>query len=482
MDRAPEVARGAAVWRSSPRSDGRGAGGGHGRRPPGREPGPARHFCLDGHVAPTTDAAHLPRPPGPGTPGHARHVGTVVTDSRGDRGDGLDGGTGRHAQRRAGTCDDRDPVSLVGPDARPTLVFDRGGWSPAVFARGRRGRVPHPHLQERRKTRGPSPRSAFVAYDHVDDLGHAHTYHLAGPDRVRLATSRQSRRRLAMRQVTRLGPVSAHQTQVLTTHSDWAATEVAQRTFDAGGSRTSSATCAPITPSTLSTRTQKRADDLARSVPNPAKAKARAATQKARALQGEAEKALADAVAAATGRPPPVAPPRPPAAINGAAPLSKSPGPPPRRRSRRAGTAPARVRLATSAPTPTCPPRTQTHQRTSSGMAAYNAQSVLARASPPITREPTTRRTAYCGKRSAPRPTSKSSATSSTYASDSLSAPAQPGYRRPLRRTERDRDLLPGGHRAPSRLSRQGRLTGSSAGREAATILRCARSPGIAAV
>jgi len=35
-----------------------------------------------------------------------------------------------------------------------------------------------------------------------------------------------------MRQVTRLDPASAHQTQVLTTHDDWAATEVAQRTFD----------------------------------------------------------------------------------------------------------------------------------------------------------------------------------------------------------------------------------------------------------
>jgi len=44
---------------------------------------------------------------------------------------------------------------------------------------------------------------------------------------------------------------------------------------------------------------EKAPDDLTRSVPNPAKAKAKAATQKARALQGEAEKALADAVAAA---------------------------------------------------------------------------------------------------------------------------------------------------------------------------------------
>jgi len=58
------------------------------------------------------------------------------------------------------------------------------------------------------------PRRAFGVYEHTDDLRHRHTYHLA--DRVvRLAyKDGNNDRRLTMRQVTRLNPISGHQTQV----------------------------------------------------------------------------------------------------------------------------------------------------------------------------------------------------------------------------------------------------------------------------
>ena len=84
-----------------------------------------------------------------------------------------------------------------------------------------------------------------------------------------------------MRQVTRLDPASAHQTQVLTTHDDWAATEVAQRTFDRWRIENFFRYMRPhFAPDALDSY-EKAPDDLTRSVPNPAKAKAKAATQKA---------------------------------------------------------------------------------------------------------------------------------------------------------------------------------------------------------
>jgi hypothetical protein len=187
--------------------------------------------------------------------------------------------------------------SLVGPDARPTLVFDRGGWSPAVFAQVVAAGF---HILTYRKGKTmPEPRSAFVAYDHVDDLGHAHTYHLA--DRAVRLSYKQGKagRRLAMRQVTRLDPLSAHQTQVLTTHDDWAATEVAQRTFDRWRIENFFRYMRPHFALDALDSYEKVPDDPTRTVPNPAKVKAKAATKAARACQGEAEKALADAVAAA---------------------------------------------------------------------------------------------------------------------------------------------------------------------------------------
>lgn len=49
--------------------------------------------------------------------------------------------------------------SVVGPDAEPTIVFDRGGWSPALFRRTRQAGF---HFLTYRKGRAPSyPRSEF---------------------------------------------------------------------------------------------------------------------------------------------------------------------------------------------------------------------------------------------------------------------------------------------------------------------------------
>jgi len=337
-------------------------------------------FCIDGHVRAYHGRSHLPkahlaraRLAMPGT------VDTWVTDSRGDGvmvWTGAPGATLSAELARAMT----EIRSLVGPDARPTLVFDRGGWSPAVFAQVVAAGF---HILTYRKGKTePEPRSAFVAYDHVDDLGHAHTYHLA--DRtVRLAYKQgKAGRRLAMRQVTRLGPVSAHQTQVLTTHSDWAATEVAQRTFDRWRIENFFRYMRPHYALDALGSYAKAPDDLARSVPNPAKAKARAATQKARALQGEAEKALADAVAAATD-PASGSPAEATAAINGAAAALEIARAATEKAEQRAGTVPARVPLGDIRPDAVLAHPERKRITDVIRMAAYNAQSVLARALAP---------------------------------------------------------------------------------------------------
>ncbi|MGH9243075.1 MAG: putative transposase [Acidimicrobiales bacterium] len=105
---------------------------------------------------------------------------------------------------------------LVGPDARPTICFDRGGWSPKLFAELRLAGF---HLLTYRK--GPArrePRSGFAVHRHTDEHGHTHDYLLA--DRpVRIAYDSR-RRRFACRQITRLDEATGHQTQILTTRPD----------------------------------------------------------------------------------------------------------------------------------------------------------------------------------------------------------------------------------------------------------------------
>jgi len=143
-------------------------------------------FCIDATSRAYHGRSHLPKAhlararlamPAPSTPG---------SPTQGRRGDGLAGAPGAtlSAELARAMTEIR---SLVGPDARPTLVFDRGGCPQRSSPRSSRpGSTSSPTGKARPS---PSPGPPFVAYDHVDDLGHAHTYHLA--DRtVRLAYSR----------------------------------------------------------------------------------------------------------------------------------------------------------------------------------------------------------------------------------------------------------------------------------------------------
>ncbi|MEK6278704.1 MAG: putative transposase [Actinomycetota bacterium] len=105
---------------------------------------------------------------------------------------------------------------LVGADARPTICFDRGGWSPKLFAELRLAGFDI--LTYRKGPARPEPRSAFVGHRFSDESGHRHDYLLA--DRNVAISYASGKRRFACRQITRLDDTSGHQTQVLTTRDD----------------------------------------------------------------------------------------------------------------------------------------------------------------------------------------------------------------------------------------------------------------------
>jgi transposase len=104
---------------------------------------------------------------------------------------------------------------LVGPDARPTICFDRGGWSPRLFAE--LDAAGFDILTYRKGVKTPEPVSAFATYTVVDAHGRTQIYELADR-RVRIAYD-AGRRRFACRQITRRSP-NGHQTQILTTRRD----------------------------------------------------------------------------------------------------------------------------------------------------------------------------------------------------------------------------------------------------------------------
>jgi len=105
---------------------------------------------------------------------------------------------------------------LVGDEARPTICFDRGGWSPKLF---KELVLQGFHLLTYRKAPlFEEPRSAFSLHVVTDDRGTRHEYWLADR-RVAIAYANK-KRRIVLRQITRLDPATGHQTQVLTTRDD----------------------------------------------------------------------------------------------------------------------------------------------------------------------------------------------------------------------------------------------------------------------
>jgi transposase len=138
-------------------------------------------------------------------------VDTWITDARGDGilvwtadpGAALTGELGR-------AC--TEIRRLVGDDARPTIVFDRGGWSPKLFAE-----LDHAGfdiLTYRKDPPTREPASAFAEHQFTDDRGVTHRYRLADRN-IRLSYN-AGRNYFSCRQITRLCD-TGHQTTIIAT-------------------------------------------------------------------------------------------------------------------------------------------------------------------------------------------------------------------------------------------------------------------------
>jgi transposase-like protein len=120
--------------------------------------------------------------------------------------------------------------ALVGDKRRVTIVFDRGGWSPELFAEMleagfdfmtyRKGKVPN------------EPARAFSEQRYQADDGVTYVYDLADRRvRLRLKKKHNARKTLSVRQVVRRTD-NGHQTQIVTSRTDLSAAEVAYRMFN----------------------------------------------------------------------------------------------------------------------------------------------------------------------------------------------------------------------------------------------------------
>jgi prepilin-type processing-associated H-X9-DG protein len=187
---------------------------------------------------------------------------------------------------------------LLGPDARPTICFDRGGWSPATFA----GLVSSGFdiATYRKGPLSPEPRDAFTAHQVTGSFGHPATYLLA--DRQVAIAYDKGREVFTCRQVTRLDEATGHQSQILTTRTDLSAAEVAQAMFSRWRQENLFRFMRPRGLDAMDSYA-KVPDDLTRLVPNPAKARASKELAEARA-QVNATKAAVVSEALATNAAP----------------------------------------------------------------------------------------------------------------------------------------------------------------------------------
>ncbi|MGH9190240.1 MAG: putative transposase [Acidimicrobiales bacterium] len=246
-------------------------------------------FYVDGHVRAYHGTARLPK----AHLARARlaapaEVDTWITDARGD---GVlvwttPPGASLTGELRTATTEIR---ALVGSEAKPTVAFDRGGWSPKLFAELYQAGF---HILTYRKAPlRREPRSAFSRHELIDDLGRPQVYFLA-ERRVRLAYKDGRRQRyFACRQVTRLDPDTGHQTQILTTRQDLSPAEVAFAMFSRWRQENFFRYMRHNLGLDALDSYAKEPDDLTRTVPNPAK---RAAATRVREAKDAITRAQAE--------------------------------------------------------------------------------------------------------------------------------------------------------------------------------------------
>jgi hypothetical protein len=111
---------------------------------------------------------------------------------------------------------------IAGPGAKPVLCFDRGGWSPALFADitdGGFGLLTY-RKSEAGKDIPDLPQDAFSAASCTGDDGRPHAYDLADTmTEVTISEGEHKDRVLNLRQVTRRKPGDTRQIHILTTRA-----------------------------------------------------------------------------------------------------------------------------------------------------------------------------------------------------------------------------------------------------------------------
>src|SRR5665648_696004 len=198
-----------------------------------------------------------------------------------------------------------DLRTMIGPDRPCTVVFDRGGYSPAVFTEILTAGFDLLTYYKGTWTR--SPQDAFTTTDFTTPAGATVRYELAErsidlPVPARPATPAQASRpasTLTLRLIVRRSP-TGHQTPILTNRTDLAAPEIAYRMANRWRQENYFKYAREHFALDALDSYADQGDDLDRLVPNPAKAHARAQVSAARAQVSAANGDIAAAITTAT--------------------------------------------------------------------------------------------------------------------------------------------------------------------------------------
>ena len=305
LDRAPEVK---TLRRKLSELAGHGKGAvlqaALGRHHATARPDAVGFLYLDGHVRVYTGTRELPkthiarmRIAGPAT------EETWVTDANGDPVIVI---TAAPSQSLAAELARLLPDlrALIGPDRACTVVFDRGGYSPAVFTQ-----IIAAGFDVLTYFKGAWAHfgsEAFTTVDYESPDGTGHTYELAErlidlPVPAQPATGRQGSKpasTLTLRLVVRRSP-GGHQTPILTNRTDLSGAQVAYRMAARWRQENYFKYAREHFALDALDSYADQPDDLGRLVPNPAKARAGDQVSVARAQLVAAQGGVADAIDAA---------------------------------------------------------------------------------------------------------------------------------------------------------------------------------------
>jgi hypothetical protein len=197
--------------------------------------------------------------------------------------------------------------AVVGDDRRVLVGFDRGGWSPTLFAD--LDAAGFDTLTWRKGVTADIDEHRFATHSHTDEHGRTHTWRLADTViELDIADGPRKGEVFAMRQISLFNAARTRQMHILTTRRDLTPGQIAYRM----GSRWRQENhyrYARIHFDLDSHDTYRAADDdPARMVPNPAKKPAYQQIEKARRTLQSAE-TTRDGELLAASTPPPGAPP-----------------------------------------------------------------------------------------------------------------------------------------------------------------------------